>query len=143
MDASTTNSSSDPGTTYWMTQPTPEQRHAADWAEVAERKRRAMDRLSPPYAAGTTDEEPITISDDAWRAVMEDPDTLQAVQGKFAELQQASEERLRQAAEALTRPASTDPSAHQRPGPSDHAAAHPSAQQPPSPVMPPQHGPRR
>lgn len=67
-----------------------------------ERRRRAMELVFPQHPADTAQEE--RNSYEELRTALEDPDTLQALQAlqaKSDELQAATEQRLRQAAEAL------------------------------------------
>lgn len=72
-------------------------------SEDPERRRRAMELLSPQRPADPTEADLISYED--MRTALQDPATLRAVQAKAAELQAATEQRLRQAAEALAPPA--------------------------------------
>ncbi|WP_432171778.1 hypothetical protein [Streptomyces sp. 1222.5] len=101
-------------------------------AENPERRRRPMELISPHRPADATEAEPISYTD--LRTALQDPGTRRAVQAKAAELQAATEQRLRRAAEAL---AHRDTTA----APPQHASR-PSGRQPPPPAAPPQQGPR-
>ncbi|MFF4443140.1 hypothetical protein [Streptomyces sp. NPDC001621] len=68
-------------------------------SEDPERRRQAMELLSPQRPADPTEADLISYED--MRTALQDPATLRAVQAKAAELQAATEQRLRQAAEAM------------------------------------------
>lgn len=68
-------------------------------AQDPERRRRAMELISPHRPADATEAEPISYTD--LGAALQDPGTLRAVQAKAGQLQAATEQRLRQVAEAL------------------------------------------
>lgn len=104
-----------------------------------ERRRRAMELVFPQHPADAAEEE--RISYEELRTALEDPGTLQALQAKADELQAATEQRLRQAAEAPTHSAAAARAPHAS-RPSGHTAEHPSNQQPPPSAAPPQQGPR-
>ncbi|WP_030338463.1 hypothetical protein [Streptomyces sp. NRRL S-1022] len=91
-----------------------------------------MELISPHRPADATEAEPISYADLC--TALEDPSTLRTVQTKAAELQAATEQRLRQAAEALAHGDTTA-------APPQHASW-PSGQQPHAPAAPPQQGPR-
>ncbi|WP_225638576.1 hypothetical protein [Streptomyces solaniscabiei] len=120
---------------YPMTQPTPEERDTAVWAEVAERKQRALELITPARPAdGAGDDEP-TLSYDEFRALCEAPD----VQQMAAEIEAAARQRMEQAATALATPLLHGPAAA-RPGrPGAPGAAH-HAQQGHTPPQPPAPG---
>ncbi|MFE9500334.1 hypothetical protein [Streptomyces collinus] len=101
-------------------------------AQDPERRRRATELISPQRPADATEAEPLSYTD--LGAALQDPGTRRAVQAKAAQLQAATEQRLRQAAEALTHRDTTA-------APTQHASR-PSGQQPLSPTAPPQQGPR-
>ncbi|MFF8401699.1 hypothetical protein ACF06P_08710 [Streptomyces sp. NPDC015684] len=100
--------------------------------EDPECRRRAMELISPQRPADATEAEPISYKD--VRTALQDPGTLRAVQAKAAELQAATEQRLRQAAEALAHRDTIAAPAQQ--------ASRPSGRQPLTPAAPPRHGPR-
>ncbi|MFF4845836.1 hypothetical protein [Streptomyces collinus] len=101
-------------------------------AEEPERRRRARQLISPHGPADASEAEPLSSAD--LGAALQDPGTRRAVQARAAQLQAATEQRLRQAAEAL---AHRDTTA----APPQHASR-PSGQQPQPPAAPPQQGPR-
>ncbi|MCG8969108.1 hypothetical protein [Streptomyces sp. CL12-4] len=71
---------------YPMIQPTPEERDAAFWAEVTQRKQRALELVTPARPAdGAGDDEP-TLSYNEFRALCEAPD----VQQKAADIEAAA-----------------------------------------------------
>ncbi|MER7966831.1 hypothetical protein [Streptomyces ardesiacus] len=107
--------------------------------EDPERRRRAMELVFPQHPTDAAEEE--RISYEELRTALEDPGTLQALQAKADELQAATEQRLRQAAEALAHLAAAARAPHAS-RPSGHTAEHPSNQQPPPSAAPPQQGPR-
>jgi hypothetical protein len=64
---------------YPMTQPSPAERAAAFWAEVAQRKQRSLELITRARpATGAGDDEP-TLSYDEFRALCEAPDVQQKV----------------------------------------------------------------
>ncbi|GGQ85116.1 hypothetical protein [Streptomyces flaveolus] len=86
---------------YPMTQPTPEERDGAFWAEVAQRKQRALALITAARSAdGAGDDEP-TLSYDEFRALCEAPD----VQQKVADIEAAARQCTEQARAALAGPA--------------------------------------
>ncbi|MFG2683945.1 hypothetical protein [Streptomyces sp. NPDC048392] len=107
--------------------------------EDPERRRRALELVFPQRPADAAEEE--RISYEELRTALEDPATLQALQAKADELQAATEQRLRQAAEALARSAPAARAPHTS-RPSGHTAEHPSIQQPLPSAAAPQQGPR-
>ncbi|MGY4998091.1 hypothetical protein [Streptomyces sp. 900105245] len=102
-------------------------------SEDPERRRRAMELLSPQRPADPTEADLISYED--MRTALQDPATLRAVQAKAAELQAATEQRLRHAAEALAPPRDST-------GAPPQHASRPSGRQPLPPAAPPQQGPR-
>ncbi|WP_077801838.1 hypothetical protein [Streptomyces sp. JHA26] len=116
---------------YPMTQPTPEERDAAIWAEVAQRKQRALELITPARPAdGAGDDEP-TLSYEEFRALCEAPD----VQQKAAEIEAAARQRTEQTATALATPLPAGPTAARagRPGAAHHDR---QTQTPPPPASP-------
>jgi hypothetical protein len=142
----------DSGPVFWETRDRPTERPDI-WADLEtkrqfladfrgedpERRRRAMELIFPQRPADAAEAE--RMSYEELRTALEDPDTLQALQAKAAELQAATEQRLRQAAEALAHSAAAARAQHSS-RPSGHTAEHPSTQQAPPPAAPPQQGPR-
>jgi uncharacterized membrane protein len=120
---------------YPMTQPTPAERDAAFWAEVAQRKQRALALITPARPAdGAGDDEP-TLSYDEFRALCEAPD----VQQKVAEIEAAARQRREQALAALATPRLHGPAAARAGHPGVPGAAH-HAQQGQTPPPPPSPG---
>jgi hypothetical protein len=119
---------------YPMTQPTPEEREAAYWAELAQRKQRALELITPARPAdGAGGDEP-TLSYDEFRALCEAPD----VQQKVAETEAAARQRTEQAATALATPLPSGPAAARAGHPGGTGAAHHAyqGQTPPPPPSP-------
>ncbi|MER6847027.1 hypothetical protein AB0A81_26465 [Streptomyces flaveolus] len=120
---------------YPMTQPTPEERDADIWAEVAQRKQRALELITPDRPAdGAGDDEP-TLSYDEFRALCEAPD----VQQLAAEIEAAARQRMEQATTALATPLPSGPAASRAGRPGGPGAAH-HAQQGQTPPPPPSPG---
>lgn len=109
-------------------------------SEDPERRRRATELVFPQRPAAAAEAEP--IFDEELHTALEGPATLQAVQDKAAELQAATQQRLRQAAEANAHSDATAMRAQPTSRPSGHTGAHPGTQQLPPPAAPPQQGPR-
>jgi uncharacterized membrane protein len=117
-----------------MTQPTPEERAAAE-AVWARRKQRALKLITPARPAdGAGDDEP-TLSYNEFRALCEAPD----VQQKAAEIEAAARQRTEQAATALATPLPSGPAAARAGRPDGPGAAH-HAQQGYTPPPPPSPG---
>jgi hypothetical protein len=116
---------------YPMTQPTPEEREAAFWAEVAQRKQRALELITPARpATGAGDNEP-TLSYEEFRALREAPDDQQ----KAAEIEAAARQCTEQTATALAMPLLRGPASRAgRPdGPGAAHRARPDQTPPPPP----------
>ncbi|MEU6104487.1 hypothetical protein [Streptomyces flaveolus] len=119
---------------YPMTQPTPEERAAAE-AVWARRKQRALELIRPARPAdGAGDDEP-TLSYDEFRALCEAPD----VQQMAAEIEAAARQRMEQTATALATPLPSGPAASRAGRPGGPGAAH-HAQQGHTPPPPPSPG---
>jgi hypothetical protein len=119
---------------YLMTQPTPEERAAAE-AVWARRKQRALELITPARPAdGAGDDEP-TLSYEEFRALCEAPD----VQQMAAEIEAAARQRTEQAATALATPLPSGPMAARAGRPDGPGAAH-HAQQGYTPPPPPSPG---
>ncbi|MFD8277563.1 hypothetical protein [Streptomyces flaveolus] len=107
----------------------------AFWAEVAQRKQRALDLITPARPAdGAGDYEPIP-SYEEFRALWEAPD----VQQMAAEIEAAARQRTEQAATALATPLPSGPAAARAGRPDGPGAAH-HAQQGHTPPPPPSPG---
>jgi hypothetical protein len=74
-----------PSATQRMTQIDPDERAAADREGWAQRRQRAMDLITQAEPAGSAGERP-AISYEEFRALVEDPDALQAAQRRIAEV---------------------------------------------------------
>ncbi|MFF9458677.1 hypothetical protein [Streptomyces flaveolus] len=117
---------------YPMTQPTPEERAAAE-AVWARRKQRPLELITPARPAdGAGDDEP-TLSYDEFRALCEAPD----VQQMAAEITAAARQRMEQTATALATPL---PPAASRAGRAGGPGAAHHAQQGHMPPPPPSSG---
>lgn len=115
---------------YEVTQPTPEQRAAA---ELAQREQRARDLVkSAAPADGAGDES--TLSFEEFRALCEAPD----IQQKIAEIDAAVQQRMEQAATALAAPLVQGPAASRDGRPNGPGAPHHvrPTQTPPQPSSP-------
>ncbi len=119
--------------------PASEGRAAADGeAETQHTQRTAKpnDQVEPPSSA---DDEPTTAYQE-FRALVEDPDALQAVQQRIAKVQADTSRRLQQAAAALDTPLPDHPASPRAARPSGNDAAQRTTREAHTPAAPPAPG---